>query len=406
MDIPKPLRLPSPDRLEIRSGGGCMAVFGLPFLLAGVFVTLIGLSIVPLNNASEVPAWAWPVMILMGLVFVGAGGAIVFGRRAIIIETGRGMISRQWGLLVPMKTEESSLSEFSTIAIEFQAGDSDSADRYPVKLLPRSSDKSLTLTSPIGYADALRHAQFVARFLRFPLKDRSSDHEIVLTPDKVDLPFRDRLRLSRSNDRTISRPPETRSELQESTGEARITIPGPGWSPTLIFRFAIPFVPFLFILLQLAPFLRRSDTPDGVQWFFFGFAGLMLLLPLLGAFAAAVHAFRGKTVVSVSREGIALEEREAWRTRSVKISADSILDLDFGTTMSSIEAADERIGSQRLPPPVDSTAARWAGLLKRFVSSKGVMVKANSGVYTFGRGLPDEEVRYLYAVVRRVLAGD
>ena len=29
----------SPGRLEIREGGGCLTLFGLPFLLTGIFMT-------------------------------------------------------------------------------------------------------------------------------------------------------------------------------------------------------------------------------------------------------------------------------------------------------------------------------------------------------------------------------
>ena len=37
--------------------------------------------------------------------------------------------------------------------------------------------------------------------------------------------------------------------------------------------------------------------------------------------------------------------------------------------------------------------------------SKGIIVKCRNGLVTFGAGLPDEEIRYLYAVVLRALGG-
>jgi hypothetical protein len=55
---PRPFRQPAPDRVEIREGGGCLSIFGLPFLAAGVFTALIGLQIIPVSNKDEVPAWA------------------------------------------------------------------------------------------------------------------------------------------------------------------------------------------------------------------------------------------------------------------------------------------------------------------------------------------------------------
>ena len=98
-----PFRLVAPDRLQIKEGGGCLSVFGLPFLLAGIFVVLIGLRIVPVRNAADVPVWAWPLIVLMGLVFVVVGGGLVLGRRWITLDTTRGTLRRQWGLLVPLR---------------------------------------------------------------------------------------------------------------------------------------------------------------------------------------------------------------------------------------------------------------------------------------------------------------
>jgi hypothetical protein len=39
------------------------------------------------------------------------------------------------------------------------------------------------------------------------------------------------------------------------------------------------------------------------------------------------------------------------------------------------------------------------------VKSKGVQVKCRQGIVAFGAGLPDDEVKYLYAVVERAIAG-
>jgi hypothetical protein len=41
----------------------------------------------------------------------------------------------------------------------------------------------------------------------------------------------------------------------------------------------------------------------------------------------------------------------------------------------------------------------------RLAKSKGVTLKHRGGLYTFAAGLPDDEVKYLYSVIRRALAG-
>jgi len=80
------LQQTAPDRLEIRSGGGRLSIFGVLFLGAGVFVTLIGLGTIEPDKADEIPAWGWPLIVLTGAVFVAVGGGLVFGRSWIMID--------------------------------------------------------------------------------------------------------------------------------------------------------------------------------------------------------------------------------------------------------------------------------------------------------------------------------
>jgi len=57
-------------------------------------------------------------------------------------------------------------------------------------------------------------------------------------------------------------------------------------------------------------------------------------------------------------------------------------------------------------PGQDCALPGWllAGL-RWLAKSKGIIVKSRNGLVTVGAGLPDEEIRYLYAVVLRVLGG-
>jgi len=57
-------------QVEPRDGGGCIAVFGLAFFVSGLFATLAGSGILPLQNASKGPRL---VVVLMGLPFLGIG---------------------------------------------------------------------------------------------------------------------------------------------------------------------------------------------------------------------------------------------------------------------------------------------------------------------------------------------
>jgi hypothetical protein len=115
-----------------------------------------------------------------------------------------------------------------------------------------------------------------------------------------------------------------------------------------------------------------------------------------------------------SRDGIRIDERGAWRTRTLaSLAAPQILDIDFSTSASLIDSA-KRAAVQRTRDAghsVDassSAAARVEKLvnqLSRFATGKGVTIKTRQGLTTFGQGLPDQEIRYLHSVVRRALVG-
>ena len=106
-----------------------------------------------------------------------------------------------------------------------------------------------------------------------------------------------------------------------------------------------------------------------------------------------------------------MEERGAMRTRITDIPADMILDIDYGTTASRMESARQRGAAVRSVSVVRGSESairnvqlpRWVSFLGSLVPSKGVILKTRRGVFTFGSGLPDEEVLYLHDRVKRAV---
>jgi hypothetical protein len=46
---------------------------------------------------------------------------------------------------------------------------------------------------------------------------------------------------------------------------------------------------------------------------------------------------------------------------------------------------------------------RWVSWIKTYSRSKGIFIKTQADIYSFGEGLPDEEVYHLYTLVRNYL---
>ena len=139
--MPRSFQQVAPGRIQIREGGGCMALFGLPFLGAGILVTLVGLRILPIANAPGDSAFVWPVLGLMGVAFTLVGGSLVFGRSWTTLDSTQRIVSKEWGLLVPMRAQTHRLDDYTAVILGFQEGDSDTADRFPVDLKSRLGAK-------------------------------------------------------------------------------------------------------------------------------------------------------------------------------------------------------------------------------------------------------------------------
>lgn len=409
----QPFHQTAPDRLEVRGGGGCMALFGIPFFLAGVFMILVAFKIVPMENAADQQPWSWPLIGLMGLAFMAVGGGLLFGRTWTVIDRGRASISKQWGLLVPMKQEELSLTEYRAVVLEFEKGDSDSVDRYPVIVKARSAGKDLTLYSGTDYGAARAQATQLATFLSFPLEDATTTHTAVRAADQIDEPLQARLRRDDDQGAQVVRPLDMRSQVEETSGALRITIPGPGFGRAYLLQLIIPAGIMIFFIPSALGFFTQSRTPGGVQGIFVGFAVLFFgIFPLLSLAGSAIAARRRRTCVSVTPGELLVEEREVWRTRATRIPVADILDLDYDTVQATMGAA-QQIAAQRyiqaghsspLPPGSEAATPGWLNTLGKLVKSKGITVKSRTGLTTFGAGLPDDEVRYLHALIRQALA--
>jgi hypothetical protein len=404
----------APDTLEIREGGGCLSLFGVPFFLAGCFVTLIGLGVVPVRNAADLPRWAWPLIVTLGLAFVAVGGGLVFGRRWIVLDTGRSRVTKRWGLLIPFRTEgEHPLQDYDAVVLRFEAGDSDSADTFPVALRKRDGGADLRLSSSTAYENSRQAAAQVARFLAFPLVDAATDHEIIVDADRADAALADRARRAQGAADRPARPLRMRSQVQESATQVRIIIPGSGFRVLSLLGIVIPVGILSYAAPALLEFFDQTHTPPAVQIAFLGFLVLFFgLVPIFGSVRSLIAGVRGHTRITASPDGLAIEEQGAWRVHRSEFPAKDILDLDYGTAGDAADAVRrtaERKASEagaRISATTRNRALRWAVALSRTAKSNGITAKTRRGLFTFGAGLPDDEIRYLHGMMREALIGE
>jgi len=391
---PSCFRWVSPTVIEIREGGGCMSLFGVPFFLAGLFLIAASTGMIHVDN--QPGGWEHLALVFMGVAFTAAGGVLVLGRRWLTLDAANRSALRQQGLLVPMRHEQRPLGEFNSVVIALET-DSDSADKYPIRLRALTG-KDLVVCSSTKYEESLEQAEFLARFLQLPLTDTITDNETVASPQHLGETLQQRLRSGALALGNPVRPAAMRCEVREEFGQTTIVIPG-GKSWTVALVFLVSPVILIVFLGGMGRFFTRTQTPAPVQFFFMGFLALMFIVaPLVAVLNARMSAIRSRTTVTASSSGLLIERRGAWCTKAESIAAVDIVDLDVSTFQGTLESTRRTHPEAAASPVLKSPVFTW---LASKLPTKGLIVKSRRGLVTFGDGLSREELEFLkWALLR------
>ncbi len=259
-----------------------------------------------------------------------------------------------------------------------------------------------------SYGESRQLAVHLAELLRVPLEEATSDHKTVLESGELRQSLAERIQGRMSGTEEPTRPVSLRSRVEMIPGGVLIRIPG-GFKWTLLLPVAISVGVLLYFGPGFLEFFDRTRTPVPVQMFFLGFALILFgLIPLFRFISNIVNALRSYTEIIATSQELRLTQQGAWKKSVTTLPAGEIVDLDYSTASGLLEKAMDSAGSPpRRPhlgtqPPVPP---RWLKALVRLNRSTGVIVKHRTGRLAFGAGLPDEEVTYLYAEVKRALSG-
>lgn len=395
---PAPFRQTSPQIVELREGGGFLAIFGLPFFLAGV---VMALTIAGIPHIRVEPSSNPLVLAGLSVAFTAGGAAMLFGRRWLTIDVSRGCIIRSYSLLVPLHTSERSLSEFNAVVIVHQAGDSDSGEHYPIRLR-RITGKDFVVSKPTEFGQSRSQAEYLSAFLRLPMVDTTTDHYTVSAPERTGESLRERL-LSGAAEAQPPRPAKMRCQVTESPGQTTIVVPGGGSWPVGVLSVVLPLVILLFVLPAFLRFFTRG-APQIVQY---GFLLILVAVFVVPTIVASVNLMVGskrkRATVAASAAGLEIVTRRGWRTRTTQIAGADLLDLDCSTADAALRSAMNRSVNRHEVPNLEAT--RVAQFAKRWVPSRGIVVKSPRELISFGEGLPAGELQYLRSILRKALAG-
>jgi hypothetical protein len=379
-----------------------MALFGLPFLCAGIFAMLSGAGVVPVQNTQAAPWFMMPMLLLMGLVFTLVGGALVFGRSWTTLSSADRTVVKRMGLLVPMSTKTYRVDDYNGVTLDFVRGDSDSADQYPVSLKGRSGG-SLRLFSSTAYAEAREWATAVAEFFHFEIEDSTSGRPVRMSAAQATLSLQHRQRIENQRDEPVARPASMRSDVTESSGVVTIVIPAARVHPVLFLFYLIPVAVVVLVFDPFSRFFRQSQTPDGISWILLGFLVVAFgVLPAYTALNVYLKSRFGRTTITASTAGLRIDERRLWKTRTLaSLSATDIMDVVCSTveTLPEIERRRPTMAAPRTGKGTELVVR----MVQTLLGTSGVTIKTRQGLTTVGAGLEERELRYLHYIVRRAL---
>jgi hypothetical protein len=358
------------ERYEIRHGGGCLVLFGFPFLAAGLAVATSPAW------ASEPQHQAW-VAIPFGLLFSAVGAGLMFWRGGMTIDRHEGKVRTWWGFLVPWQQKEFRVQDAQavTLSSEVRRSKNSSYTVYPVRL--HSEKSQVDVASPRDYPEARRQAEQLATFLHLPVRDSSTGAIVEREAGRLNENLRQRAQRTGAPRQVPPPPAGCRIQSRIGGGTAEFAIPAAGYRPALF----LLFVPVLLFSGFAYFFVLRhffgGDGPFADRWPFVLFAAAFLILPMVAMAGVIMRQATVEERVAVSPQSLRVEKRTRFSNQSTEIPAAELEDLDLGSVQSGEGAA--------------------------FAARRGVCARSDQASVVFGTTLSPEEQRWLRDVIEYVV---
>lgn len=197
-------------------GGGLVSLFGLPFLLIGLGILIF---IVPKAQEDQI------FLILFGSIFAFVGSLIVFGRKGIIIDKTRSLVTVWYGLLVPFKTTTYMLSYEGKVRIskEERRSKNSSYIVYPITIITDSEEIELFETST--FEEAKREGEAIAGLCQYSLEQTLSGTTKNTETDDLDESLKEKFKKDGKPLEPVNSPSEMKSHIESQSAPLKIILP-------------------------------------------------------------------------------------------------------------------------------------------------------------------------------------
>ena len=351
---------PDPEVFDYRIGAGCSTIFGLPFLLGGMFA-LVLVFIPEARRARDVPDWY--LLAPCGALVLAIGVLLVFTRRGTVVDCRNERVVSWWGLLRPMRSSTRPLADFDRVEMteRLEKGRRRSYTVYPVRLVGERG-LPVTVDDPLTPAGALEVATGLARFTGLKLVDRTTGTPIVRLAADGDKPLRQRQEESGRRVSVPEPPADARSRIEVLGDTISFELPAPGLRGQHAALMAVGLlVPAGVYFFWLRLMFGRGALPAVIS----GLLAVVLMgAPFVFFFLLPLSAARMRTRVEASPTELRVTFRGLLLRRSKAILAhviDEVEVADLALTKGQPDARG-KLGSLIVVRAGGSTLAFGAGL--------------------------------------------
>jgi len=379
----------SEDRFELKTGGGALILFGLPFFLAGLGIMTISIFPDLLGEGNEGPPLFFGLP--FGGVFATVGACMIFGRSTIVIDKIRGTFTRQRSLIIPFKKTEYEISAFSHVQItkEIRRSDKSTYTVYPVYLQGRGVEEKIRENR--DYQLSRQLSEQLSKILDNDVVDESSGAEVIRKAGTMDQSVRDQILESGEEVILPEAPQGMKSESYMEGNSLVVEIPPAGFSPALL----IGLVPLLFMIPFFGVFVSGfgpgEASGEGVGRIIFMIVPLIFfLIPLTIVFKIFVVPLFRKSKLELDKYELRYTTMGAMR-KVVVLKSEEIEELF-------IEGGDNSAYERDLNTP------KFARNLARTIGQAGgITARTDEKTLKIGAHLSLNEQQYLLTAMKQVL---
>jgi len=279
-------------------------------------------------------------------------------------------VTSWWGALGLRKKTERPLDDFNRVTInkEVRRSKNSTYTVYPVRL--SGEGKPINIEEPRDYKSARATAEELAKFVGKGILDTSSGEAVERDLESLDESLRDRARRTGETIEVPEMPPNMKSKCSVEGRQMVVEIPAEGLRPVMLLLLAVPLVIAAVVFLSfIMPLLDEKGMPDTFRW----------------------------TQVVASPDGLRIEQRTAFSKKVTEIPAVELEELLCPVARAPAEAQRDLDGS-------DMPQAAKGLLLALAQGAKGgIIARSDQQIVEFGAGLPANELRWIHAVLTKIL---